>query len=177
MSAQQQHATYIPTAMGRILGPRSSAEDIQFFFDAIENCGNLENGMLHTWCFRDIIDAVYEYGRSAFDPSLQKNFIRAVTTSLLNQGLPGGSPRRTPWDDQVECIRRIIYYAGDTILLAKTGYGKSLILQAVSVIRSRTITIQIVPLSQLGQEQTEVVARFPFANPILIDQNTRKVSI
>jgi superfamily II DNA helicase RecQ len=49
---------------------------------------------------------------------------------------------------------------GDTILVAKTGFGKSIVFHAYSVLTGR-ITIQLIPLSKLGEEQLESIRRYP----------------
>jgi len=46
-------------------------------------------------------------------------------------------------------LRRLVLGLGDTLLLAKTGFGKSIIFHAYSILTGK-ITIQLVPLSKLG---------------------------
>jgi superfamily II DNA helicase RecQ len=45
------------------------------------------------------------------------------------------------------------------ILIAKTSFGKSMILQAVSLLLKKTITLFVLPLNQIGVEQTECIKR------------------
>ncbi|KAI1818988.1 P-loop containing nucleoside triphosphate hydrolase protein, partial [Xylaria intraflava] len=59
---------------------------------------------------------------------------------------------------QVAAVERLAYRNADTVLVAATGYGKSAVLYAFAAITGR-ITIQIVPLTQLGQAQLEDIAR------------------
>jgi superfamily II DNA helicase RecQ len=61
---------------------------------------------------------------------------------------------------------------GDTILVAKTGFGKSIIFHAYSVLTGR-ITIQLIPLSKLGEEQLESIRRYPGTKPCLVTANTK----
>lgn len=161
----------------RISASVSSAESLFLCCAAIRSCNRLEDGFFQGVPFRTLISELYDYTLRSGQENLQTEFIKAVTTSLLNRNIRNGSPRRYPKPDQVNCIRRIIYNLGDTILLAKTGYGKSIVFQAVSVIRNRHVTIQVIPLSQLGEEQVQTVSSFPWSNPILVDQTTPKVCL
>jgi hypothetical protein len=54
--------------------------------------------------------------------------------------------RIKPKQAQVECIQRIIFNRQDVILMAKTGFGKSLIMQSVSFFFKRGVTIRIFKL-------------------------------
>jgi superfamily II DNA helicase RecQ len=103
-------------------------------------------------------------------------FIQAVVRIILNVGLDAIYLRQEPRVEQVESIRRIVYELGATILLAKTGFGKSIVFQAVSILRPDKITILIVSLSMLAEEQRKTIARFPNAKPIVIDQSIVKVN-
>jgi superfamily II DNA or RNA helicase len=69
---------------------------------------------------------------------------------MLNIQHPGQG--FSPLDLQVDCLRRLVYEEGDVILIAKTGFGKSIILHAFSVLTGLT-TLQIIPLNKLGGEQ------------------------
>ena len=65
-----------------------------------------------------------------------------------------------------------MYRQGNTILIAKTGYGKTIVLRAVSVITGQ-VTGQIFPLSKLGCTQVEDIKRIPGTSSIIIlDANT-----
>ena len=166
-----------PNLAGTVVCAIDQYPEILSLLAAISSCYDLQTDHIASGNpFRQIINELFLYTREAGDPQLQTQFITAVTISLLNCGTGPGPPSRFPKPDQVESIRRIIYQLGDLILLAKTGYGKSLVLQAVSVIRSSFITIQICPLNKLGEEQLGVIKGFPFANPYHINQSTPKVS-
>ena len=78
---------------------------------------------------------------------------------------------RTPKPGQIWAVRRVIYSLGDTILIAGTGYGKSIVLHALSSL-TEFITIQIIPLSKLGANQYEAVSRYPDARACLITAET-----
>lgn len=62
-----------------------------------------------------------------------------------------------PRDGQREALHRLIYRRRDLILIAKTSFGKSMLLQAVSVLLDKTITVVILPLKQIGIEQTAYI--------------------
>jgi len=110
-------------------------------------------------------------------PQLQK-LIRDCDRNVDNQYtllvhamrrlLQGKEPHR----QQVRALRRLVYGMGDTILVAKTGFGKSIIFHAYSVLTGR-ITIQLIPLSKLGEEQLESIRRYPGTKPCLITANTK----
>lgn len=80
-----------------------------------------------------------------------------------------------PRDGQIRSLRRLIFCEGDTILFARTGYGKSLIFHAYSVLTNR-ITLQIIPLSDLGQEQLDDINKMPFARGCLVTEQTKKTN-
>jgi superfamily II DNA helicase RecQ len=61
---------------------------------------------------------------------------------------------------------------GDTMLVAKTGFGKSIVFHAYSVLTGR-ITLQLIPLSKLGEEQLESIRRYPGTKPCLVTANTK----
>jgi replicative superfamily II helicase len=63
--------------------------------------------------------------------------------------------------EQVKAIRALIYDREDLILIAKTSFGKSMIPEAVSALRRNTITITIIPLTALGEEQYHKMDRLP----------------
>lgn len=58
---------------------------------------------------------------------------------------------------QREALQHLIYLRKDLILIAGTGFGKSMILQAVSVLLQKAVTIVILPLDQIGNEQSEYI--------------------
>jgi superfamily II DNA helicase RecQ len=60
----------------------------------------------------------------------------------------------------------------DTLLVAKTGFGKSMTFQAFAPLTGM-ITIQVIPLSKLGEEQAEQMSRLPGAKPVVITAETK----
>ena len=57
--------------------------------------------------------------------------------------------KKDPHEMQLIVIRRLVFGSDDTILIAKTGFGKSLTFQAFTVLTG-CWTIQLVPLNRLG---------------------------
>ena len=55
-----------------------------------------------------------------------------------------------PREGQCNALRQLIYKQKDLILIAKTSFGKSMILQAVSVLICKSITVVVLPLDQIG---------------------------
>jgi superfamily II DNA helicase RecQ len=60
---------------------------------------------------------------------------------------------------QVKAIHHILFERKDCILTARTGLGKSRPLQAVSIMLPDTITLIIVPLDKIGEEQAAKLER------------------
>jgi len=74
---------------------------------------------------------------------------------------------REPKDVQVRILRRMIYGRGDILCIARTGFGKSLIFHAFSILTGK-ITLQIIPLSKLGDEQFQDIKKLDGARPCLL---------
>lgn len=73
---------------------------------------------------------------------------------------------------QVDAVKRLVYDGTDTVLIAATGYGKSAVIYAFSALTSK-ITVQIVPLTKLGENQyKEIAKKVPNSKPVWIDGDT-----
>ena len=57
-----------------------------------------------------------------------------------------------PRDEQVEAIKTLAINQQDLILIARIGFGKSMIFQSISVLRGG-ISLIIIPLNLLEEEQ------------------------
>ena len=86
--------------------------------------------------------------------------IEAQTESVRDQvrDLFGFCPKAK----QIEAIRHLIFDEKDLILIAATGYGKSLIFQAAPLMKKAgsnqiQICLIIMPLNQLQEDQAEKV--------------------
>src|SRR6266850_5039350 len=69
---------------------------------------------------------------------------------------------------QIESIRALIFDRRDVILIAKTSFGKSMIPQSVSALKRNTMTIMIIPLTELGKEQLQKIQLLPGCRPVLL---------
>jgi hypothetical protein len=94
---------------------------------------------------------------------------------LLELAMQGFLDGRAPRAQQIRALRRLVYGIGDTLLVAKTGFGKSIIFHAFSVLTDY-ITLQIIPISKLGQEQLDAIRRYPGAKPCLLTADTKKAN-
>jgi superfamily II DNA helicase RecQ len=75
---------------------------------------------------------------------------------------------------QIEAIRALIFDKRDIILIAKTSFGKSMIPQAVSALKRNTMTIIIIPLTELGKEQLQKIQLLPGCRPVLLAEEIFK---
>ena len=64
---------------------------------------------------------------------------------------------KTPKNEQIECIFRLAIEEKDTILVAKTGFGKSMVMQAVSLLIPESVTLVILPLNEIANDQERVI--------------------
>ena len=62
-----------------------------------------------------------------------------------------------PREGQRDALRQLIYKRKDLILIAKTLFGKSMILQAVSILTRKSTTVVVLPLNQIRQEQAKYI--------------------
>lgn len=77
----------------------------------------------------------------------------------------------SPRKGQRDALRHLIYRRKDLILIAKTSFGKSMILQAVSILMQKSITIVILPLDQIGKDQVEYITHIG-GKPCLLNTDT-----
>jgi hypothetical protein len=164
-----------PNCRRQLVEPIQAFGLIQNRIDRLEQCRDLVRDKIDGILITIYIRALYQDLCNFPGDEAQVRFIQTVTNIILNGNLPDGIPLRQARRGQVESITRIVFRLGDTILIARTGYGKSLIFQAVSTILVDKVIIQIIPLSKLGEEQCEIIKRVPNSNPILIDTNVSKV--
>ena len=61
----------------------------------------------------------------------QYSIIEACLRRILNEMSPGSD--RSPHSEQIRTVRRLVYGKGDTLLIARAGFGKSLIPHPSSV--------------------------------------------
>ena len=91
-----------------------------------------------------------------------------VTVNILRAITGAQQPRL----GQIEAAKLLVLDGRDTVLIAATGYGKSAVLYAFSALTGK-ITVQIVPLTKLGENQREDIAnKVPNSKPVWIDGDT-----
>jgi hypothetical protein len=76
-----------------------------------------------------------------------------------------------PREGQRDALWNLIYKRKDLILIAKTSFGKSMILQAASILIRKSITLVVLPLNQIGLEQAEYITRIG-GRPCLLNADT-----
>ncbi|KAI5303073.1 hypothetical protein KEM56_000061 [Ascosphaera pollenicola] len=57
------------------------------------------------------------------------------------------------WPHDEQAVAHLLYHNQDLILIAKTSFGKSIVMQAFSLLRLDTITIVIISFDQISKEQ------------------------
>jgi hypothetical protein len=102
---------------------------------------------------------------------IQEEVIRHCLKRILSVMKPGAD--QDPRHLQIRTLRRLIYGHGDTLLMARTGFGKSLIFHAYSILTGK-ITLQIIPLNKLGDEQLHDIKKLHGSNPCLLNSQTKE---
>ena len=115
------------------------------------------------------LPAIIESARGLNVVDLQEDVVRACLQRILSYKC---SEERAPRPEQVRTLRRLIFGKCDVLLIARTGFGKSLIFHAYSILTGK-ITLQLIPLTKLGDEQLCNIRRFTGAMPCLIDAKTK----
>jgi hypothetical protein len=113
----------------------------------------------------------YKYGNAEVERELITLLVRRLYPDECGPGVP-----LEPKPAQVEVLRKLIIHKKSAGLIAKTGFVKSLILQAVSAILENIITIVIVPLNRIGEEQvvdTDVLAEVKCNAPQITGDTSR----
>ena len=102
----------------------------------------------------------------------QPAVIETCLTRILRHLNPESA--HMPHPEQVRTLRRLIFGKGDTILIARTGFGKSIIFHAFSVLTGK-ITLQIIPLSKLGDEQLDDIRKLDGSAPCLVTSESKRL--
>jgi len=77
-----------------------------------------------------------------------------------------------PRPQQLEALRVVIFEQRDLLLVAKTSFGKSIVLQAVSILVPQSVTIIVLPLNAIGTEQMQKISCLPLAKPVHVWERT-----
>jgi len=76
----------------------------------------------------------------------------------------------------VRTLRRLIFSFSNTLLIARTGFRKSLIFFNTFSILIHKITIQLVPLSKLSNKQLDNIQKLNSSNLYLITAKSKKIN-
>jgi hypothetical protein len=155
----KQQANSKSTA-SRLAPPEAQREDET---DTISEFRRKIDGIMEL-SIRDIKELVLE-GHRPENVGEQYELLRQAMKRLLDS--------KEPKRQQICALRRLIYQRGDTLLVARTGFGKSIIFQSYSVLTGR-ITIQIIPLSKLGEERRDAINKFTDAREALVTAETKE---
>ena len=79
--------------------------------------------------------------------------------------------------DQVQSLHSLLVRKEDRILIAKTGYGKSVVPQLLPLLSPDSIVLIILPLNALGAEQLVDIEKLPLANPVWLHADNNDESM
>ena len=101
--------------------------------------------------------------------------LHELSAEIIRQCLRKILKGKEPKQQQVDAVERLVFFQSDTIVIAATGFGKSIIYQAAPLLTGKS-TIQIVPVTSLGTDQlTSILLDYgKNASPILITADTKK---
>ena len=68
--------------------------------------------------------------------------------------------------EQLKALRVLIFKRQNLILVAKTSFNKSIIIQALLYLIPNTVVIIIFPLNAIGLKQVKKIAKLPYIQPI-----------
>ncbi|KIV98313.1 uncharacterized protein PV09_09841 [Verruconis gallopava] len=119
----------------------------------------------------DQLPAIIDQVRDEKYADIQLDIIRSCLRRVLRDGSSGG--HFEPRDAQVQAMHRLVFIGGDTLLIARTGFGKSIIFHTFSILTGK-ITLQIIPLSKLGEEQVESIKRLNGTRPCLLSYESKQ---
>ena len=78
-----------------------------------------------------------------------------------------------PKDKQIDAIRTLVNEKRDTLFIARTGYGKSIVFQATPLMYPETKTALIImPLKLLEEEQCDKLSRGKDCKPFVLNGDT-----
>jgi superfamily II DNA or RNA helicase len=98
--------------------------------------------------------------------------IQGLLTRLLSDRAGTVGVEIPPRRLQVLVLMRLLFAQRDVLLVAQTGFGKSLVFQAIGTLTDR-LTIIIVPLLGLCDQVRDDIADIPGSSPIVISSETR----
>ena len=149
------------------------ASDGRFAASLITDQRSLEERLeaIESLCWSEVKRLVKEVDNEAYC-GYQYDIIRVALCRLLNDPDKPDKNDLQPRPEQVRAVRRLVFRHGDTLLIARTGFGKSIVMHAVPLLADK-ICIQLTPLNKLGEEQVRDIKRLPGAKPCLVTAETR----
>ncbi|KAH6980520.1 hypothetical protein EDB80DRAFT_737743 [Ilyonectria destructans] len=81
-----------------------------------------------------------------------------------------------PRPGQVEAVYKLVVDQKDLVLIAPTGWGKSVVFQAVPALRGG-ICIMIMPLTLLEEDQARSISKIPGCNPCILNATTNSPAL
>jgi len=100
----------------------------------------------------------------------QRSVIRYLLLRLLRDR--DAAAKFEPKDLQIDVLMRLVFAKEDTILVAPTGFGKSLVFQAWSLLSGK-LSIIVVPLLGLADQIAADINAIPGAKPIVVTSETK----
>jgi superfamily II DNA helicase RecQ len=100
--------------------------------------------------------------------------VESLLARLLSDRAGGVGFEIPPKRLQVLVLVRLLFARRDVLLVAQTGFGKSLIFQTIGLLTGQ-ITIIIVPLLGLCDQVRDDIADIPGSLPIVISSETRRM--
>ena len=84
----------------------------------------------------------------------------------------------TPKSGQLTAIDALFKEEKDVILIAKTGYGKSMVFHSISALQEGTITLMIMPLLALEEDQKLSIKKMhTSSSPCIVNGETMSEEI
>ena len=74
--------------------------------------------------------------------------------------------------EQLEVLRWLLFEEKDMILVARTSFGKSMIMQAMPCLLRASVVIIILPLNAIGAEQKAKIEELPGTRPVHVCKET-----
>jgi len=118
------------------------------------------------------LQPVVDEARLEVNVHLQNDVLKSCLTRILR--IHNVNDNSTPREEQIRVLRRLIYNKSDTVLIARTGFGKSLIFHAFSILTGK-ITLQLIPLTKLGDEQADEIRKLEGATPCVINSESKQL--
>jgi len=103
--------------------------------------------------------------------SFREDFVQALLMRLLTDRAGGVDQEISPRPLQVMALMQLLFAARDVLLVAQTGFGKSLIFQAIGILTAK-ITIIVAPVKGLYDQFHQDILEIPGANPIVVSSET-----